>query len=76
MRSALEGEPARQEVTAAVINYLWDIAVRLRPVSGEEGQGLVEYGLILVLIAVVAVVSLTFIGTQIQTQLSSVGNSV
>ena len=32
----------------------------------EEGQGLVEYALILVLIAVVVIVVLTFLGEQIQ----------
>jgi pilus assembly protein Flp/PilA len=32
---------------------------------GEEGQGLAEYGLILVLIAVVVVAALTLIGPQV-----------
>jgi len=42
----------------------------------EDGQGLVEYGLILVLIAIVAIVALIFIGTQLSTTLSSIGSSV
>ncbi len=42
----------------------------------EHGQGLVEYGLILVLIAIVAIVALVFIGTQLSTTLSSIGSSV
>ncbi|MFN2271982.1 MAG: Flp family type IVb pilin [Anaerolineae bacterium] len=31
----------------------------------EEGQGLVEYSLILILVAVVIIVALTLLGTQI-----------
>ncbi|NMC01470.1 MAG: Flp family type IVb pilin [Chloroflexi bacterium] len=38
----------------------------------EEGQGLVEYGLVLVLIAVVVVVILTLVGNQISTLFSRV----
>lgn len=43
----------------------------------EEGQGMVEYGLILALIAVVAIVVVTGIGTQLvakfQTVLTALG---
>jgi pilus assembly protein Flp/PilA len=42
----------------------------------EEGQGLAEYALILALIAIVAILALIFLGSQISTILSSVGNSV
>jgi pilus assembly protein Flp/PilA len=42
----------------------------------EEGQGLVEYGLILSLIAVVAVVALVFLSGVINGLLSSIGNAV
>jgi pilus assembly protein Flp/PilA len=42
----------------------------------EQGQGLVEYALILVLIAIVAIVALVFIGNTLSTTLSRVGNSV
>ena len=42
----------------------------------ERGQGLVEYGLILVLIAIVAIVALVFLGNTVSTQLSKVGASV
>ena len=44
---------------------------------GEEaGQGLAEYALILALIAIVAVVSLIFLGSQISDKLSIVGNAI
>jgi Flp pilus assembly pilin Flp len=42
----------------------------------EAGQGLAEYALILALIAIVAIVALIFLGNQVSTILSSVGNSV
>jgi pilus assembly protein Flp/PilA len=42
----------------------------------EEGQGLAEYALILALIAIVAIVALIFLGGQVSSILSKVGNSV
>ena len=46
---------------------------RLTP---DRGQGLAEYALILALIAIVAIVSLLFLGGQISKILSNVGKSV
>ena len=42
----------------------------------EEGQGLAEYALILALIAIVAIISLIFLGSQISDKLSVVGNAM
>ncbi len=42
----------------------------------EKGQGLAEYALILALIAIVAIIALLFLGGQVSTILSTVGNSV
>jgi pilus assembly protein Flp/PilA len=42
----------------------------------EEGQGLAEYALILALIAIVAILALIFLGSQISTILNAVGKSV
>lgn len=42
----------------------------------EEGQGLAEYALILALIAIVAIVALIFLGGQVSSILSTVGNSI
>jgi len=39
----------------------------------EEGQGLVEYALILVLIAIVVIVILGVLGTQVSTIFSKIG---
>ena len=41
-----------------------------------EGQGLAEYALILALIAIVAILALTFLGTQISSILSFVGSKI
>jgi Flp pilus assembly pilin Flp len=42
----------------------------------EAGQGLAEYALILALIAIVAIVSLLFLGGQISDKLSVVGSAM
>jgi pilus assembly protein Flp/PilA len=42
----------------------------------EEGQGLAEYALILALIAIIAIIALIFLGNQVSSILSTVGNSV
>ena len=42
----------------------------------EDAQGLAEYALILALIAIVAIISLIFLGTQVSDKLSQVGNSI
>jgi pilus assembly protein Flp/PilA len=42
----------------------------------EEGQGLAEYALILALIAIVAILALIFLGSQVSKILSTVGASV
>jgi pilus assembly protein Flp/PilA len=42
----------------------------------DEGQGLAEYALILALIAIIAIVALIFLGGQVSTILSKVGDSI
>jgi pilus assembly protein Flp/PilA len=42
--------------------------------DGEEGQGLVEYALILVLISVLAIGALTAIGGSVNTILQTIAN--
>ena len=44
--------------------------------SDEDGQGLAEYALILALIAIVAIVSLIFLGSQVNDKLSVVGSTL
>ena len=49
------------------------LVARLRQ---TDGQGLAEYALILALIAIIAIVALIFLGGQVSSILSNVGNSV
>ena len=56
-----------------------DIVRRLtehRSADGEEGQGLAEYALILALIAIVAILSLVFLGDTINDLMSYIGSTV
>ena len=56
---------------------LWMTQRLARPLHrDDEGQGLAEYALILALIAIVAIIALIFLGGQVSTILSTVGNSV
>jgi pilus assembly protein Flp/PilA len=47
-----------------------------RAMEREEGQGLVEYALILVLISIVAIGALTAIGGSVNTVLQTVANAL
>ncbi len=53
-----------------------DLRSIMARVREEAGQGLAEYALILAFIAVVAVLALTFLGSDISTLLSNVGNDL
>ena len=44
--------------------------------GGQEGQGMVEYGLILVLIAVVVVLILSTVGKRLNNAFSNVSNAL
>ena len=44
--------------------------------NDDHGQGLAEYALILTLIAMVCVIALIFMGSQVSTMLDTVGLSV
>ena len=52
--------------------YTWMASVRDR----EEGQALVEYALILALIAVVSIAALTALGTGVSTQLQAIATAI
>jgi pilus assembly protein Flp/PilA len=45
-------------------------------VKDEEGQGMVEYALILVLIAIVVIVILTVLGKQVNNVFSNISNGL
>jgi Flp pilus assembly pilin Flp len=42
----------------------------------ERGQGLAEYALILALIAVIAIISMIYLGSQVSDKLSVIGNAM
>ena len=44
--------------------------------AGDEGASLVEYALLLVLIAVAAIVGMSALGTETQAQFSDVANTI
>ena len=46
------------------------------PAEGEQGQGLAEYALILALIAVVAIISLIFLGDTLADLMSYIGDTI
>jgi pilus assembly protein Flp/PilA len=48
----------------------------LSSLRDEDGQGLAEYALILALIAIIAIAALIFLGTQINTILSTIGAAI
>jgi pilus assembly protein Flp/PilA len=47
-----------------------------RAMEREEGQGMVEYALILVLVSIIAIGALTAIGTNVNTVLQTVANAL
>jgi len=54
---------------------LMNLYNRLR-IRDEEGQALVEYALILGLVAIVAIGALTLLGTNVATVLSTIANAI
>ncbi|HEX2041217.1 MAG TPA: Flp family type IVb pilin [Acidimicrobiales bacterium] len=50
--------------------------VRARLVKSERGAALVEYALLLALIAVVCIIALEFLGGEAAEKFSDVGNSI
>ena len=54
-------------ITALVESHLGD---------KEEGQGMVEYGLIIALVAIVAIAGLIVLGPKVATMFTNLGSSV
>jgi pilus assembly protein Flp/PilA len=50
--------------------------VRTRIAAREDGQGMVEYALILVLIAIVVIVILQIVGKQVNNVFSNISNGL
>ncbi len=59
------------------MSHIRRITARIqRALQQHDGQGLAEYALILALIAVVAIVALMFMGTQVSNKLSVIGSTI
>jgi len=43
---------------------------------GDDGQGLVEYALIIAIIAIAVIVAMIFLRGQLQNQFSNIGNNL
>jgi pilus assembly protein Flp/PilA len=54
--------------------YLVDLVQKLR--DREEGQALVEYALILALVAIVSITALQLLGTNVSSALNSIAGSI
>ena len=62
-----------------MLSTQWDFVasyVRARFGDTEKGASLVEYALLVALIAVVCIVAVTFIGTSGSSKLNKVGSSI
>ena len=70
VQRSLERESSREGGTTNV-TVLNDWLTTLR---GDDGQGLAEYALILALIAIIAIAALIFLGGEIASILSSIGD--
>jgi pilus assembly protein Flp/PilA len=67
------------EVLSNLYLKLRELAVRkteLEEKDDEEGQGMVEYALILVLIAIVVIVILTVVGKQVNNVFSNISSGL
>ncbi len=55
---------------------LWNLAVKMRVLLDEEGQDLIEYALVVALIAFAATAGMTTLATAINTAFTQVGTTL
>jgi pilus assembly protein Flp/PilA len=65
--------PTVVRLCTSVVRCVTDLGERLRR---ERGQGMVEYGLILILVAIAVVVALTSVGGQLKTVFNTIKNGL
>jgi pilus assembly protein Flp/PilA len=63
-------------VITSVHALLAILASKVADHRDEEGQGLAEYALIIALVALIAIVSLIFMGSQVSDKLTIIGNTI
>ena len=59
-----------------VTNFMYNLLARIQDAREEAGQTLVEYGLILALISIVAILALSTIGGNVTAVFDSIANSL
>ena len=62
-------------VTNSLTFVLWSL-LRGRPASDERGASLVEYALLVALIAVVCIIAVTFLGQSASSKFNTIGSSI
>ena len=55
---------------------LWNLAVEMRVLLDEEGQDLIEYALVVALIAFAATAGMTTLATALNTAFANVGTTL
>src|SRR5690348_13196981 len=73
--ASLATEDGRGKEVETVV-FVQTALIRARSWAAQRGQGLVEYALMLALIAIVAIAALTFLGGQLSGILGEIGQSV
>jgi pilus assembly protein Flp/PilA len=57
-------------------NWASKVFARVEELRSEEGQALVEYGLILALVAVVCIAALTALGVNVAAQIQAIADAI
>ncbi len=57
-------------------NWASKVFARVEELRSEEGQALVEYGLILALVAVVCIAALTALGVNVAAQIPAIADAI
>jgi pilus assembly protein Flp/PilA len=74
-RTCVVNKPKGDETMMNFLNSLYvQLITSINSLKSEKGQGLVEYALILVLVAIVVIGALTLLGTKTSTVFSNVGS--
>jgi pilus assembly protein Flp/PilA len=68
--------PQREVIHIVFTTKLATLLERYLPHDEEAGQGLAEYALILALIAIVSIIALLYLGSQISDKLSVIGDNL
>jgi pilus assembly protein Flp/PilA len=59
-----------------VLKVMNELAVRWESFKDERGASMVEYALLVVLIAIIAILAITFAGNQVSDTFSEIGSSL